>query len=259
MTKRLHIIACILLVLLMLGACGLGQEPAAEPAVTDAAVTEPAHAPEAGPAEAVETPEAVPADEPEGPDYGEAYRSVLDRYRAAEQAGVSDPRSAYEYEVSEWMEYYHGVGYALEDLDGNGIPELMVAGIDPEYDPGPVLFELYTLENGEPVQLLISWARSRNYLLPDGRIYNEGSGGAASSGFVLFRVNGTALEFLEGWWSSNSADYSGETMYHTTSDEGSPGFGNYDDYDSTMPAREGFALGQQLLETARLPELTPID
>ena len=251
MNKRICFIAGVLLALLMLGACGLGKEPAAAPAVTDAAVTEPAAATEA--------PEPVPAARPESPDYEEAYRSVLDRYRAAKQAGVSGPGSAYEYEVSEWMEYYHGVGYALKDLDGNGISELMVAGIDPEYDPGPVLFEVYTMENGEPVQLVISWARSRNYLLPDGRIYNEGSGGAASSGFVLLRVNGTAMEFLEGWWSSNSADYSGETMYHTTSDEGSPGFGNYDDYDSTMPAQEGFALGQQLLETACLPELTPID
>lgn len=249
MNKRICFIAGVLLALLMLGACGLGQEPAAEPAVTDAAVTEPAAATEAP----------VPAVQPESPDYAEAYRSVLDRYRAAKQAGVSDPGSAYEYEVSEWMEYYHDVGYALEDLDGNGIPELMVAGIDPVYGEDPVLFEVYSLENGEPVQLLISWPRSRNYLLPDGRIYNEGSSGAASSGFVLLKVNGAALEFLEGWWSSNSTDDSGVTMYHTTSDEGSPGFGNFDDYDSTMPAQEGFALGQQLLETACLPELTRID
>ena len=45
---------------------------------------------------------------------------------------------------------------------------------------------------------------------------NEGSSGASSSGFILKKVNGTKLEFLEGYWSSNSNDMSGATMYHTT-------------------------------------------
>ena len=176
----------------------------------------------------------------------------------AKQASVGSPGAAYEYGVSEWIEYFDHVGYALKDLDENGVPELIVAGINPTYDPGPVLFEVFTLENKTPVQLLVSWARSRNFLLPDNRIYNEGSGGASSSGFVLFQVRGTTLQFLEGYWSSNSTDYSGSTMYHTSSDEGNPGFGNFDKYDYTMPAQEGFAIGQQLRETSYLPELTLI-
>ena len=47
-------------------------------------------------------------------------------------------------------------------------------------------------------------------------------------------------------------------MYHTSSDEGNPGFGNFDKYDFTIPAQEGFAIGQQLCETSYLPELTLI-
>ena len=135
---------------------------------------------------------------------------------------------------------------------------LAMAGMDSEYDYGPILFEVYTLDNNSPLQLLISWARSRKFLLPDNRIYHEGSGGASSSGFTLQKVNGTTLQFLEGYWSSNSTDYTGATMYHTVSDEGNPGFGNYDTYDFTIPSQQGFEIGRALLETAWLPQLTLI-
>ena len=47
-------------------------------------------------------------------------------------------------------------------------------------------------------------------------------------------------------------------MYHTTTDEGNPGFGNFDAYDYTMPAWEGFAFGEEILNTALLPQLTMI-
>ena len=250
MKKRILFAACFILILLTLSSCQFEKNPVAEPTPT----------PETVPTEAMaaQTPVPVPAPEPETIDYVNFYSSIIEKYRIAKQASVSNPGAAYEYDVSEWIEYFDHVGYALKDLDENGVPELIVAGISPTYDPGPVLFEVFTLENNTPVQLLISWARSRNFLLPDNRIYNEGSGGASSSGFVLFKVNGTTLQFLEGYWSSNSTDNTGSTMYHTSSDEGNPGFGNFDKYDYTMPAQEGFAIGQQLRETSYLPELTLI-
>lgn len=250
MKKRILFAACFILILLTLSSCQFEKNPVAEPTPT----------PETVPTEAMaaQTPVPVPAPEPETIDYVNYYSSIIEKYRIAKQASVSSPGAAYEYDVSEWIEYFDHVGYALKDLDENGVPELIVAGISPTYDPGPVLFEVFTLENKTPVQLLVSWARSRNFLLPDNRIYNEGSGGASSSGFVLFQVSGTNLQFLEGYWSSNSTDFTGSTIYHTSSDEGNPGFGNFDKYDYTMPAQEGFAIGQQLRETSYLPELTLI-
>jgi hypothetical protein len=191
-------------------------------------------------------------------DFVNAYSSVIEKYRVAKQANVSSPGAAYEYDVSEWIEYFNHVGYALKDLDKNGIPELLVAGIDSQYEANPILFEVYTLDKNTPVQLLTSWARSRKFLLPDNRIYHEGSNGAASSGFILQKVNGTTLQFLEGYWSSNSTDYTGATMYHTVSDKENPGFGDYDTYDYTMPSQQGFEIGRALLETAWLPQLTMI-
>ena len=260
MKNRILFVACFILILLTLSSCQSEKKIVAEPAPTLETVPT-----EAGTAQTpVPVLDPMPEEtlvsspEPETLDYASAYSSVIEKYRIAKQASVSSTGAAFEYDVSEWIEYFDHVGYALKDLDENGVPELIVAGISPTYDPGPVLFEVFTLENNTPVQLLISWARSRNFLLPDNRIYNEGSGGASSSGFVLFKVNGTTLQFLEGYWSSNSTDNTGSTMYHTSSDEGNPGFGNFDKYDYTMPAQEGFAIGQQLCETSCLPELTLI-
>ena len=260
MKKRILFVACFILILLPLSSCQSAKNLVAEPTPTTEIVPTEATVAQTPVLVPDPMPEAtpVPGPEPEPLDYVSAYSSVIEKYRIAKQANVSSPGAAFEYDVSEWIEYFDHVGYALKDLDENGVPELIVAGISPTYDPGPVLFEVFTLENNTPVQLLTSWARSRNFLLPDNRIYNEGSNGAASSGFVLFKVTGTTKQFLEGYWSSNSTDYTGSTMYHTTSDDGHPGFGNFDNYDYSMPAQQGFDIGQQLRETTCLPELTLI-
>ena len=195
-------------------------------------------------------------------DFINAYSSVIEKYRAAMLAYIQGTGSYYDFGVSEWISSCDHVGYALKDLDKNGIPELIIAGIG-NYSGTTnletnIIYELYTLSDSQPLQLVESWGRSRKYLLPDNRIYNEGSNGAASSGFILFKVNGTTLQFLEGYWSTNSTDYIGNTMYHTTSDEGNSGFGNYDKYDYTLSPQEGFSIGEQLRNTAWMPHLTMI-
>ena len=131
----------------------------------------------------------------------------------------------------------------------------MIGGINYYWEDAPMVYDLYTLNSmNQPVQLCVSWPRSRNYLLTDNRIMNEGSGGASSSGFILKKVNGTSLEFLEGYWSSNSTDNSGTTMYHTTVEDN----GFFDIYDDTMPSQQGFAIGEALKEKAWMPQLTQI-
>ncbi len=272
MKKVILFFACFIWVFLTMSYFHIGKSLATDPIpipetmpteamAAQAPVPTPDPMPEATPVPAPElTPEAaqVPAPEPDTIDYVNAYSSVIEKYRIAKQANVSSPGAAYEYGVSEMIEYHDHVGYALKDLDENGIPELIVAGIGSTLYTDPILFDVYTLENYTPVQLLSSWARSRNYLLPDNRIYNEGSSGAASSGFILYKVSGATLQSLEGYWSSNSTDFSGSRMYHTTTNEGRLGIDDFDNYDYTMPAQQGYDLMQQLRETACLPELTLI-
>lgn len=74
------------------------------------------------------------------------------------------------------------ISYALEDLEQDGSPELIV--LDAE-DNARIL-AIFALENGQPVLTQDGWYRSRLYRLDDGTLYREGSGGAAYSVFDAY-------------------------------------------------------------------------
>lgn len=78
------------------------------------------------------------------------------------------------------------LGYALSDLDGNQTPELLVGD-------GTVLYELYTIWEGEVVQLLSGAERNAYWLTDDGVIGNNASNGAASSIYSYYRLSGRNL------------------------------------------------------------------
>ena len=66
------------------------------------------------------------------------------------------------------VHYYDGtpldnVGFTLMNLDGDGIPELIIGAIlGSERDP--LVFEIWTAHNGEPVLLAQSGSHNRYYL-----------------------------------------------------------------------------------------------
>ena len=61
-----------------------------------------------------------------------------------------------------------------------------------------VIYEIDTLVNGQPVQIACSSARDRYYLRTDGRILNEGSGGAGHSVFLINSIQGGELVLGQG-------------------------------------------------------------
>ena len=80
------------------------------------------------------------------------------------------------------------IGYCIEDVSGDGIPELIIGEINNKSkNAGTRIISLYTTADGETClahegRLKINgWARSRYYLLDDGLLYHEGSGGARYS------------------------------------------------------------------------------
>ena len=94
------------------------------------------------------------------------------------------------------------VGYAFRDLNGDGIPELIIARIDSQdgvLSQGKQLFAVYSCIQDSPHLILEGWARNRYYLLSDESILNQGSGGAAYSCLGLFRIDtmGTELNCLD--------------------------------------------------------------
>ncbi len=201
-------------------------------------------------------------------DFLTAYGSVIEKYRIARQVNIRGAGDADQYGVSEWMAYYDHVGYALKDLDKNGIPELLISGTGSQYENTPILFEVYTLVNNTPVQILISWARIRYYLMTDNRIYHEGSGGAAHSIFEFFRVDGDHLQFVEGYSTANDSDSSFTTLYHSSNWNGETdefmlhGDYNHPDYTWPIEVSDSYNTVGNLFDTFEsqcwMPQLTQI-
>ena len=194
-----------------------------------------------------------------------SYAGVIEKYRQAKADGVASPGEAFQRGISEWISSYDHVGYGLVDLDGNGIEEMIIAGIDPKIDPkyaDPVVFEIYTISGDAPVSLLCSETRSRYFLINDNKIINSGSGGANVSSLAAYRVEGDHLKFVEGLSTVNRSDPSGQTVYHTTNWSTNENikvpYGDYDRYDYTVPVDQYWPFLRELKDLYWLPDLTPI-
>ena len=131
-------------------------------------------------------------------DYVSAYSAVIENYKAAYNSGNRSGGYAAENGLSELITYHEHVGYALKDLNKDGTPELIVAGMGAADFGENAILDLYTLQNGMPLQLACTWARNRYYLRTDSLIINEGSGGAAFSEVYLFAVGADGLTPKEG-------------------------------------------------------------
>lgn len=106
------------------------------------------------------------------------------------------------------------LGYALKDIDGNGVPELLLGtlnGNNMGADYSSIVYALFTLDNGSPVKLFSSFERSRYFLSTMGDFFFSGSGGAAYSYAYIYTLNGTALYVSEGVW-TDGVDENGEVI-----------------------------------------------
>ena len=82
------------------------------------------------------------------------------------------------------------MGYLIEDLSGDGIPELAVGGLN------GMTNALYTLVDGKPALVFEGWYRSSYVYMGDGYFYYYGSNSASESGQGVFHLtkNGTGLK-----------------------------------------------------------------
>ena len=132
-------------------------------------------------------------------DFVSAYGSIINQYKAIFDNGkTEDLGYIFERDLSEVISYCDHIGYALKDLDKNGTPELILSGINPNEFARGIVYDLYTLETGNPVRLAVSHGRDRYYLRADNTLVNEGSSGAAYSNIYVYRVSGSSLVPVEG-------------------------------------------------------------
>ena len=197
--KKLIAWILILVLSLSLAACG-GKTEA--PAATTEAPTETTEAPET--TEVVETTE-----EPTvlaKPLYGE----ILDGYFDALLQGFTPEQYR-----EAGLNYLVGmvgdvtkVGYSLEDLDSDGNVELLIGAVGE-----PQIYAMYTVKDGEEVQVIDAGERSSYRLGTDGVFINNGSNSAAQSGIMLFTFENGELHFQDGLVSDYGVDEKNPWFY----------------------------------------------
>ena len=133
----------------------------------------------------------------------------------AEEMKLNDP-----FHLADGAELVMGkLGYVLLDVDGDGAEELIIAqnnGEGQNYDDN-LIVAMFGIQDEKPVKILQSWPRNRHYLYSDGRIYNDGSAGAANSTVYIYTLEDCALKAQQCLWCN---DYSedGEISYFYSPD-----------------------------------------
>lgn len=155
----------------------------------------------------------------------EAYDKLIAAATLAVTSG--EEQEGYDFSCMLHMAYdpeYETLGYLIQDLDGDGVEELLfgsnTVNADDPWDG--VVYDIYTMVDGELVHVLDGWDRNRYYLTENGYIANEGSSGAANFNYSYFIFENGAANLVESVIYDGMKDednpwfYSTEQQYDAT-------------------------------------------
>ena len=140
-----------------------------------------------------------------------AYDALLAEISGLRRSGASDMQTDFSHDLLSVNDYYQTPGWLLRNLDGDGIPELLL-GAD-WGDGHTVIFNISRLDGAKAVRVVDGWNRSRWYLCADGSLAHEGSDGASEGTYSYYRYENGALRHLEtlisldGWFYSDTTDH----------------------------------------------------
>ena len=120
-----------------------------------------------------------------------AYDALLAEISGLRRSGASEVQTDFSHDLLSVNDYYQTPGWLLRDLDGDGIPELLL-GAD-WGDGHSVIFNIYRLDGAKAVRVVDGWSRSRYFLCSDGTLAHEWSGGADHWGRTYLRYGETLL------------------------------------------------------------------
>ena len=145
--------------------------------------------------------------EAEVPAIPTVYENILSQYRSALEENWSRQQLAdagLNFMIADVSP--ETVGYAVEELDDNGIPELAIGTISGDDFYGKLIFVLYTVnKNGETVPIFSSMERDRYYYAGGNRFANLGSSSAADSFVTTLKLEGEGL--VDMTFTTDPAEY----------------------------------------------------
>lgn len=86
------------------------------------------------------------------------------------------------------------LSYALEDLSGDGNPELLIANAN-----GQIIYDLYWIVDGSPRRIISTTSfghRAHGYICENNIIKADGSGGAAYHVYNVYQLNNTTVKTI---------------------------------------------------------------
>lgn len=201
------------------------------------------------------------------PDYAQLYSEVLNGFYDL-IANSTDDSEAGDGQTGVWEavmltgseEAMKNVGYVIEDISGDGVPELMIAAIDTnsgEKHLGREIYACYTYANGAPYLTFEGWARSSYSWIGGGSFLYSGSSGAACSYFGTYSISddGTALVCNDNYFTYPKDD-SWEVIgfYHNTTGDGEP---TDSTEELTVEESEFWQIEDDLMQKVQNIALTP--
>ena len=173
------------------------------------------------------------------PEYDEVLANICD----LRLAGTHGTETDFSSDLLTANDYYQTPGWLLRDLDGDGIPELLLGA---NWDEGhAVIFNIYRYGGTRAVCVVNGWNRNRWYLCTDGSLANEGSSSAFESNYSYYRYTSGELQHLETLLYLDDGSGGSPWRYSVTTDQ----YVNSGDFHSVTEAEATAVMDKYTHET----------
>lgn len=172
-----------------------------------------------------------------------AYDALLAEISDLRRSGASDVQTDFSHDLLSANDYYQTPGWLLRDLDGDGIPELLLGA---NWGEGhTVIFNIYRSGGTRAVRVVNGWNRNRWYLCTDGSLANEGSSSAFESSYSYYRYTSGELQHLETLLYLDDGSGGSPWRYSVTTDQ----YVNSGDFHSVTEAEATAVMDKYTHET----------